>query len=206
MESSAISSKNIDEIQKTIHQFIESKQSSATETSMGNDGDGERRLLVKLLSQLETMKEDEITNQNELSVEPKEVPSGRASEEETKSRDESEVSKKNTAVEAEDVVKELKKLNKQNRTTHWLLSALIVLTIAWQVSEVSLLLKLKSGFSNPFKSLGKMFTGMVKRRAFQEEEANESSVLAKVNGRETSENPLKLPSMDIAGLINGDGE
>uniref|UniRef100_A0A803L199 Uncharacterized protein n=2 Tax=Chenopodium quinoa TaxID=63459 RepID=A0A803L199_CHEQI len=172
---------------------------------MGNDSDGERQLLVKLLSQLETMKEDEITNQNELSVEPKEVPTGRASEEETKSCDESEASKKNTAVEAEDVVKELKKLNKQNRTTHWLLSALIVLTVAWQVSEVSLLLKLKSGFSNPFKSLGKMFVGMVKRRAFHEEEADESSVLAKVNGRETPENPLKLPSMDIAGLINGDG-
>lgn len=148
------------------------------------------------------MKEDEVANQSEQLIEQKEVPSGKASEVETTSNNETETPKKKTGVEAEDVVKELKKLEKQNRTTHWLLSALIVLTVAWQVSEVSLLLKLKQGFRNPFKSLGNMVAGMVKHHTVTEEEAEKSSLLSTVNG----EKPLKLPHMDLTGLIKTDGE
>lgn len=62
----------------------------------------------------------------------------------------------------EEIVKELRKVRKQNLVTHCLLSVMIVLTVTWQLSEVSLLLKLKDGFSHPFKSLGGVVKGMLK--------------------------------------------
>ncbi|KAG8497309.1 hypothetical protein CXB51_008507 [Gossypium anomalum] len=54
----------------------------------------------------------------------------------------------------EELVKELKAIKKQNTITHCLLSAMIVVTLFWQVFEASLLLQLKNGFTHPFKSVG----------------------------------------------------
>lgn len=68
------------------------------------------------------------------------------------------------SIGTDEIVKELKEVKKQNRITHWLLSIMIVLTVTWQVSEVSLLLKLKDGLSHPFRSVGSMLTGMFKGR------------------------------------------
>ncbi|XP_019177142.1 PREDICTED: uncharacterized protein LOC109172444 [Ipomoea nil] len=61
------------------------------------------------------------------------------------------------------VIKELKKIQRQNFVTHCLVSAMIVLTLTWQLSEVSLILKLKDGLNNPFRSLGGFIAGMFKR-------------------------------------------
>lgn len=64
---------------------------------------------------------------------------------------------------AEEIVKELRTLRRQNFVTHCLLSVMIALTVAWQVSEVSLILKVKDGLTHPFKSFGSMLlTGMAK--------------------------------------------
>ncbi|CAO2829757.1 unnamed protein product [Amaranthus hypochondriacus] len=123
-------------------------------------------------------------------VEPKSVPAG---EVETKIYNETETSKNDKEIGAEDVTRRLKKIEKQNKTTHLLLSALIVLTLAWQVSEVSLLLKLKEGLTHPFKSFTNMVVGMIKRPKPIKEETDTKSLLTKVN-----------ESMDISGLINGD--
>ncbi|XP_057530792.1 uncharacterized protein LOC130809157 [Amaranthus tricolor] len=189
MESSAIPCKKIDQIQEAIHQLIESKQPSATLTSI-NGVDDEHQQLIKLISQLESLKEDELVIQSESMVELKSVP---ADEVETKIDNETETLKEDIEIRAEDVNKRLKKIEKQNKTTHWLLSALIVLTIAWQASEVSLLLKLKEGFSHPLKSFTNMVVGMIKRPKPIKEESDTKSLLTKVND-----------SMDISGLINGD--
>lgn len=62
----------------------------------------------------------------------------------------------------EEIIQELKKVQRQNFITHCLLSAMLVLTVAWQLSEVSLILKVKEGLSNPLKSLGGMIIGMLK--------------------------------------------
>lgn len=62
----------------------------------------------------------------------------------------------------ERVIKELKKIQRQNFVTHCLVSAMIVLTLTWQLSEVSLILKLKDGLNNPFRSLGGFIAGMFK--------------------------------------------
>ncbi|CAO2829756.1 unnamed protein product [Amaranthus hypochondriacus] len=189
MERSAIPCKKIDQIQEAIHQLIESKQPSAALTSI-NGVDDEHQQLFKLISQLESLKEDELVSQSESMVEPKSVPAG---EVETKIYNETETSKNDKEIGAEDVTRRLKKIEKQNKTTHLLLSALIVLTLAWQVSEVSLLLKLKEGLTHPFKSFTNMVVGMIKRPKPIKEETDTKSLLTKVN-----------ESMDISGLINGD--
>lgn len=62
----------------------------------------------------------------------------------------------------EEIVKELRELKKQNFVTQCLLSVMIVLTVVWQVSEVSLILKVKEGLSNPLKSFGGVFSWMLK--------------------------------------------
>ena len=151
-----------------------------------------QRFLIKFIfyEQLESLKEDELVIQSESMVELKSVP---ADEVETKIDNETETLKEDIEIRAEDVNKRLKKIEKQNKTTHWLLSALIVLTIAWQASEVSLLLKLKEGFSHPLKSFTNMVVGMIKRPKPIKEESDTKSLLTKVND-----------SMDISGLINGD--
>ncbi|KMT07438.1 hypothetical protein BVRB_6g150580 [Beta vulgaris subsp. vulgaris] len=205
METSAISKNKIEveQIQIAIQQLIESQQSSATEPPI-TLSDEEHQLLDKLLSQLKSLKEDEAANQSEPPAEPKQVPSGRASELETEGNDEDDASKSNTGVGAEEVVKQLKKMEKQNKTTHWLITALIVLTVAWQVSEVSLLLKLKDGLTHPLKSVGNVFAGMIKRPKRNEDVADKGSLFAKKTN--DSENPLNITNMDFSGLINGDEE
>ena len=52
----------------------------------------------------------------------------------------------------DEIIKELKKVKRQNFVTHCLLSVMIVLNVAWQLSEVSLILKVKDGLSHPFRS------------------------------------------------------
>ncbi|CAI9093173.1 OLC1v1028606C1 [Oldenlandia corymbosa var. corymbosa] len=119
--------------------------------AVDDDDAADHRLLSKLLSQLETMKDDDtppepnIQNVNLNEVGENIEDSGSTS---------SDISK-------DDIVGELKKIRRQNFITHCLLSAMIVLTITWQVSEVSLILKVKDGLSNPFRTLGGLFKGMI---------------------------------------------
>lgn len=103
---------------------------------------------------------------NDVKLEQSDISPGAEEEEEVNSPAIGEVlsrhenSIENTA--AGEIVKELRKLRRQNFVTQCLLSAMIVLTVAWQVSEVSLILKVKDGMRHPFKSFGSMLTGMLK--------------------------------------------
>lgn len=63
--------------------------------------------------------------------------------------------------EEERIVKEIKKVRRQNVITHCLVSAMIILTLVWQISEVSIILKLKNGVTHPFRSLGTMLKRIV---------------------------------------------
>ncbi|KAH9618255.1 hypothetical protein KSS87_015543 [Heliosperma pusillum] len=183
MENASSTKKNnkIDLIQTAIQQLIESKQQHLL-----NNNDEDHHLLINLLSQLEALKIDGVIDPIEPVSESKEVSSCKSAEMERKGKDETETPESKIASESEDVVKELKKLEKQNRVTHWLLSALIVLTVAWQLSEVSLLLKLKQGVTQPFKSFGNFFKEVVKR--------------THPNGKKQS----KLPYVELPDLVMND--
>lgn len=64
----------------------------------------------------------------------------------------------------DDIVKNLREIKRQNFITHCLLSAMIVVTVTWQISEASLVLKVRDGLSHPFRAFGSLFTGMFKAR------------------------------------------
>lgn len=61
-------------------------------------------------------------------------------------------------IDTEKIVREVNKVKKQNSITRWLLSIMIVLTVAWQASEATFLWKLNEGFRNPFRCIGGMLT------------------------------------------------
>ncbi|GAA0175687.1 hypothetical protein LIER_41960 [Lithospermum erythrorhizon] len=68
----------------------------------------------------------------------------------------------NKAISNQDILKELREIKKQNSRTHWLLSVMIGLTLAWQLSEVSAILILKEGLTHPLRSIGNMISGIFK--------------------------------------------
>ncbi|GAB2280647.1 hypothetical protein Dimus_015274 [Dionaea muscipula] len=147
-----------------------------------DDDDGHHhQLLVELLSQVESVKAQES------SIRPEET-----------SREDNAAGAMGTG--AEEVLKELKKVQRQNTITHRLLSTLIVLTLAWQLSEVSLLLKLKDGLSHPFRSLGSMITWMIAPGVKVKDDDP-----MKQNPSYVPPPPLQIPHVGLGGL-NVSGE
>ncbi|KAK4357639.1 hypothetical protein RND71_023249 [Anisodus tanguticus] len=139
---------------------VELIQKEIQEQSKTCPDDGEKevqhrhQLLSQRLTQLDSLKEETPLDQLNQSTNLHETPSVNKVEE-------AEDDEVNTEKE-EKVVKELRKIQKQNFITHCLLSAMIVLTVTWQLSEVSLILKIKDGLNHPLRSIGSMI-GWIKR-------------------------------------------
>ncbi|KAI3983486.1 hypothetical protein MKX01_038906 [Papaver californicum] len=112
----------------------------------------------------------------------------------------------------EEIVKELKKVQKQNSITHCLLSVMILLTLAWQVSEVSLILTVKNKFTNPFKSVGNLIKGAiagggiggVKERIGEGKSNSERDPKSVVSDFCSQIEPPPLPELRIPDLGNVD--
>lgn len=98
----------------------------------------------------------------------------------------------------EEIIKELKNVKRQNTITHCLLTAMIVLTLTWQLSEVSLILKMKHGLSNPFKFIGGLITGFWKSRHPHPQVSYVQDVMSEVHKHVTE--PTSLPSLKIPEL------
>ncbi|KAL5552630.1 hypothetical protein UlMin_040031 [Ulmus minor] len=162
---------NMELVNVAIQKIIEERKNNKT-----SDED-EKLLLSRLLSQLESLKEESKNEQPEAS---------------NKQDQDGDIE-----IDKEEIVKELKKVKKQNSITHWLLSIMIVLTVTWQISEVSMFLKLKDGFSHPFKHLGGMFGGMFKGRITNGQNHN--------NGEAPSLTMPELPRVEFPDF-NSDGE
>ncbi|XP_011020766.1 PREDICTED: uncharacterized protein LOC105123023 [Populus euphratica] len=182
--------KNLELIDQAIKKLLAEKRNKE---SSGDDGflqdDNDQLLLSKLLSELESLKG------NDARLEQSDISPGAEEEEEVNSPAIGEVlsrhenSIENTA--AEEIAKELRKLRRQNFVTQCLLSAMIVLTVAWQVSQVSIILQVKDGLSHPFKSFGSMLAGMLKRsRANGQDSENQQSEVVPVKVP-----PLKIPEL-----------
>ncbi|XP_023526027.1 uncharacterized protein LOC111789626 [Cucurbita pepo subsp. pepo] len=84
-------------------------------------------------------------------------------------------------VTEKEIVKEIKEVKRQNFITHCLVSATVVLTVAWQVSEVSFILKLRDGLSNPFKNLARILKRNTTSAIQHKIEATELPALPHVN-------------------------
>ncbi|XVF43687.1 hypothetical protein PTKIN_Ptkin02bG0060600 [Pterospermum kingtungense] len=150
------SGQDIELINQAIQKLIEEKRIKDTSDDKlseddDDDDDDNEQLLSRLLSQLESLKgggEEEVT-------------SPRADKAEAKSENGSRVGSGSGETDMEEILKQLKAVKRQNSITHCLLSVLIVVTVIWQLSEVSLFLKVKNGLSHPFRSFGSMLVGML---------------------------------------------
>ncbi|KAL5724853.1 hypothetical protein ACHQM5_008064 [Ranunculus cassubicifolius] len=151
------------------------------------DDDDDDALLSKLLSKLESIKKErEITTCGPL-AEAKE-PSPPMTEKETSDR--------NQEISSEETVKELREVKRQNRTTHWLLSGVVVLIAVWQFSEVSVLLIVKNKVTHPFRTVGSMFNGA--QDALKHLDRRMPDVVAplKKHGSEEASHPvLRVPEL-----------
>ncbi|GJR02348.1 hypothetical protein Tco_0525332 [Tanacetum coccineum] len=100
-------------------------------------------------------------------------------------------------------VKELKELKRQNFITQCLLSTMIVLTVTWQISEVSIILKLKDGVTHPFRSIGDMFMRMIRPKTIGNDEDTDSSVTSNLASNLIESSPvhdLKIPELPCIEL------
>ncbi|KAG5249687.1 Nuclear transport factor [Salix suchowensis] len=138
--------KNLDLIDQAIKKLLAEKRNKETS---GDDGflqdDSDQLLLSKLLSELESLKG------NGVKLGRSELSPGTEEEEEVNSPEIGEaVSKHENGIEnsaAEEIVKELRKLRRQNFVSQCLISAMIVLSVAWQASQLTLFFQFKNGLS-----------------------------------------------------------
>ncbi|KAL3337412.1 hypothetical protein AABB24_029858 [Solanum stoloniferum] len=148
--------KKVELIQKAINQLINHEQLQSKTCYLLDDSfvavdddeetDHRHQLLSQLLTQLDTLKEESQFDHMNESTNLQDAPVELEAEE----------------VKEEKVVKELRKIQKQNFITQCLLSVMIVLTLTWQLSEVSIILKMKDGLNHPFRSITSMLTGWIK--------------------------------------------
>lgn len=200
--------KKVELIQTAIDQLIKQEQlqsktcqfldESFVAVDDDDDDDGQKeahhrhQLLSQLLTQLDSLKEETPLDQMNQSINLQEAP----------------VEAEEDREKEEKVVKELRKIQKQNFITQCLLSAMIVLTLTWQLSEVSLILKMKDGLNHPFRSIGSMITGWIKgpppvKLNGREGDLNDSAKQFKHQVEAMSLPKLKvpeLPHMELASL------
>lgn len=159
------SKEKLELLQTAVKKLIEDEKKGSSSSvdsfvAVVKDGvevDDDNRLLSKLLLQLESLEEDGMLGKQ---LDDEKAPSPEVG---AKHEGRNEACNHCSETGNEEIVKELRKVRKQNLVTHCLLSVMIILTVAWQLSEVSILLKLKDGLSHPFKSLGGVVKGMLKR-------------------------------------------
>lgn len=113
--------------------------------------------------------------------------------------DEEEEFKEEEKVEkasSSEIIKELNNIKRQNTITHYLLTASILVTLAWQLSEISLIFKIRQGLNNPLKSIGGAIKGLFTSRSSQENDDNQDSSQIIP--------PTYLPGLKIPDLPNLD--
>ncbi|KAK8655598.1 hypothetical protein V6N13_108172 [Hibiscus sabdariffa] len=163
----------------------------------GNDHDHDQ-LLSRLFSQLESLKEDGLLKQ----FEPEELNSRRDEGNKAEAKGENSSGCGGIGVE-EELMKEIKEIKKQNTITHCLVSAMIVITLFWQVSKASLLLKFEDGFSHPFRSFGSWLVNKVNRPTKQQYNHH-----VEPSGSDNSVQIPELPNVEFPHLglgSSGDG-
>ncbi|KAL5760213.1 hypothetical protein ACOSP7_018714 [Xanthoceras sorbifolium] len=188
------SDEKVELINQTIQKLIEEKKKKKKSSKDASSHD-DQLILSTLLSQLESLKEEEVPKQSSENETTKveEITCPSVGEVEANGKDGG-----GAEIGTEGIVNELRKVRRQNLITHCLLSVMIVLTVAWQLSEVKLILKVKDGLNHPLRSVGSMLTGMLKGPQ------NNGKDAEKQHGMEELKMP-ELPHMDLSELhLNGE--
>ncbi|KAM2745411.1 hypothetical protein PS2_021147 [Malus domestica] len=163
---------NLELINEAIKRLLEERKNSQSSAGEGvsqggddddddddDDKDEDRLLLHRLLSQLESLKGNGEIRNYETSTKTGEETSSTNGELKPENESCGKADGGGAEIDTEKIVREVNKVKKQNSITHWLLSIMIVLTVAWQVSEATFLWKLNEGFRHPFRCIGGMLTG-----------------------------------------------
>ncbi|CAH8253656.1 unnamed protein product [Arabidopsis lyrata] len=144
------SSEDVENLSRAIEKLLIEKRKREASGDAFIEDDDDQLLLSRLISQLESPKSKEkagvITKEEEESAPSKGKREGQRQLEES----------------IEELAKDIKKVKKQNTITHVLLSAVIILTLTWQLSEYSMIFMLKDRISHPVRSIGGMLNGMFK--------------------------------------------
>ncbi|XP_010905495.1 uncharacterized protein [Elaeis guineensis] len=137
-------------VHMALHQLLEERKS----TIKDKKEEEEDLFLSRLLSQLESLQKDANNTQLPADSPNKEEPASSSS---SKNKD-CDINN----VGMDEVVRELRRVKRQNLITHCLLFVMIIITAYWQFNEVSLLLTVKDKFSHPLRAVGDMIKGSFK--------------------------------------------
>ncbi|KAL6011617.1 hypothetical protein ACLOJK_002065 [Asimina triloba] len=105
-----------------------------------------------------------------------------------------------TKARMEEIVKELRIVRRQNKVTHWLLAVLIMVTAAWQLSEVSILMMMKSTLENPFKAVWNLLRGSFRGGPSESDSGKSSSSSNHNNMEGLTLKPLKMLDLHHIGI------
>ncbi|GLT38870.1 hypothetical protein SLA2020_130880 [Shorea laevis] len=189
------SNQDIQNLSLAIQKLIQAKQSKGGDDDFMED-DEQQLLLSRLLSQMKSLKEDDELKQSEGLIEQKEKEYAVGGKAEAKNENAGQGDNEHSKISLEEIAKELRAVRRQNTITHWLLSSLIVLMVVWQLSEVSLILKVKDGIRHPFRSLGSMLVGMLRSPGTSSEDADKPFLSTK----KQNDNLVEVPHMELPQL------
>ncbi|CAH8299348.1 unnamed protein product [Eruca vesicaria subsp. sativa] len=150
------SSKDVEVLTRAIEKLIDEKKNREAAGESFLEDDDDQILLSRIISQLESP--NPFQKVVETTKEEEEEPSiDSSSSSKGKGVDQRELEES-----VKEIAKDIKEVKRQNKVTHMLLSALIILTLTWQLSEYSMIYMMKERLSHPIKSIGGMFSGMFK--------------------------------------------
>ncbi|ESQ34133.1 hypothetical protein EUTSA_v10008828mg [Eutrema salsugineum] len=150
------SSEDVEVLSRAIEKLLDDKRKREAAGDAFIEDDDDQLLLSRLISQLESPNQKTVgTTKEEEEEEEKESLHSSAS----KGKREG---KRHLEESVEEIAKDIKEVKRQNKVTHILLSALIILTLTWQLSEYSMIFMLKDRISHPIRSIGGMFSGIFK--------------------------------------------
>ncbi|CAF1973143.1 hypothetical protein HID58_075380 [Brassica napus] len=145
------SSEDVEVLSRAIEKLLDEKKNREIAGESFIEDDDDQLLLSRIISQLESPNPF-----------PKAVETTREEAESSltsKGRAEGE---RQLEESIEEIAKDIKEVKRQNKVTHILLSALIILTLTWQLSEYSMIYMMKERLTHPIRSIGGMFSGMFK--------------------------------------------
>ncbi|KAG2269650.1 hypothetical protein Bca4012_062671 [Brassica carinata] len=149
------SSEDVEVLSRAIEKLLDEKRKREASGDSFIEDEDDHLLLARLMSKLESPNPIQKTLVTAKEEEEESLPDSSPSngKQEDKRRLEESIEK---------IAKDIKEVKRQNKVTHVLLSALIILTLTWQLSEYSMIYMMKERLSHPIRSIGGMFSGMFK--------------------------------------------
>ncbi|CAN7094066.1 unnamed protein product [Brassica rapa subsp. narinosa] len=150
------SSEDVEVLSRAIEKLLDEKRKREAAGDSFIEDEDDQLLLTRLISQLES------PNPIQKTVVTAKDEEGESSPVSSPSKGKQEEDKRRLEESIEEIAKDIKEVKRQNKVTHILLSALIILTLTWQLSEYSMIYMMKERLTHPIRSIGGMLSGVFK--------------------------------------------